>query len=93
MEMTTATHMPQTPLGKKPPCPVRWRAPNSERPLPHTTQAPSRMKPAIARILMVENQYSTVPKVFTLQALTPMSTPEKSTIQIHGGTVVNQNCM
>ena len=51
------------------------------------------MKPTIATTLMVENQYSTVPNVLTLQALTPMSTPEKSTIQIHGGTPVNQNCM
>ena len=47
----------------------------------------------MATILMVENQYSTEPKALTLEALTPMSTPEKSTIQIHDGTPGNQNCM
>ena len=43
------------------------------------------MKSTIAVILMAENQYSTVPKTFTLRALTAISTAEKATIHIQPG--------
>ncbi len=51
------------------------------------------MKPTIATILIVENQYSTMPKIFTLSALTTIRAPENSTIQTHDGELGNQYCM
>ncbi|MNR12566.1 hypothetical protein D3C85_1289290 [compost metagenome] len=42
---------------------------------------------------MVENQYSKVPKVFTLMALSTISTLENERIHIHSGTLANQYFM
>ena len=51
------------------------------------------MNTTMAAILMSENQYSTLPKVLTLKALTVINAPEKPTIHSQPGTHGNQNFM
>ena len=51
------------------------------------------MKPTMAQIFIAENQYSTVPKVLTLKALTVIRIPENPSIHSHPGTSGNQNFM
>ena len=51
------------------------------------------MNATIAKTLIVENQYSIVPKALTLNMFTPINTPENNTIHSHDGTSANQNCM
>ena len=51
------------------------------------------MNATIAVILISENQYSTVPNVLTLKALTMISDAENARIQIQPGTAGNQNFM
>lgn len=51
------------------------------------------MKPTMALILIVENQYSKLPKVLTLMALSTISTLENETIHTHSGTLANQYFM
>jgi len=67
--------------------------PYSGLPEPNTTYTARMMKPTIAPILMVENQYSNVPKVFTLIALSTINTLENETIHTHSGTLANQYFM
>lgn len=47
----------------------------------------------MAVILIVENQYSTVPKVLTLMALMKISTAENRQTHCQPGTSGNQNFM
>ncbi|MCY1406198.1 hypothetical protein D9M71_214570 [compost metagenome] len=47
----------------------------------------------MALILIVENQYSKLPKALTLVAFKPNNRPENDRIHTHSGTLANQYFM